>query len=78
MCLQERPLYASPMKEDHLEQLMKGMSLYKLDCHKVLFDDMTHIKVMFAWNVNTIMIAFRGSAAASNWIADTMVSTACL
>lgn len=34
--LQERILFASPMKEASLEQLVKGLALYHLDCHKVV------------------------------------------
>jgi hypothetical protein len=40
----------------------------------VIFDDDKELKVLFAWNSNCVVVCFRGSTTAANWIADAMVS----
>jgi hypothetical protein len=32
------------------------------------------LKVLLAWSANTVLVCFRGSTTAANWVADAMVS----
>lgn len=39
---------------------------------QVIFDDDKELKVLFAWNSNCVVVCFRGSTTAANWVADAM------
>jgi hypothetical protein len=39
----------------------------------MLFDDDGELKVLCAWNAATVVVCFRGSTTAANWVADAMV-----
>lgn len=41
---------------------------------QVIYDDDKELKVLFAWNSNCVVVVFRGSTTAANWVADAMVS----
>jgi hypothetical protein len=44
---------------------------------QVVFDDDKELKVLLAWNTNCVVVVFRGSTTAANWIADAMVRGQC-
>ncbi|KAF6262015.1 hypothetical protein COO60DRAFT_1699568 [Scenedesmus sp. NREL 46B-D3] len=67
------PGTAAAVPEGELEQLMKGLSLYNLQVHKVLYDNDGELKVLLAWSANTVLVCFRGSTTAANWVADAML-----
>lgn len=41
---------------------------------QVLYDNDGELKVLLAWSANTVLVCFRGSTTAANWVADAMVS----
>jgi hypothetical protein len=41
---------------------------------QVVWDGDGELKVLFAWNADTVVVTFRGSTTAANWVADAMVS----
>jgi hypothetical protein len=43
-------------------------------CAQVLYDGDGELKVLLAWSANTVLVCFRGSTTAANWVADAMVS----
>jgi hypothetical protein len=42
-------------------------------CCQVLYDGDGELKVLLAWSANTVLVCFRGSTRAANWVADAMV-----
>jgi hypothetical protein len=47
--------------------------VYVFTCLQVIYDDDKELKVLFAWNSNCVVVVFRGSTTAANWVADAMV-----
>ncbi|KAF8063676.1 TIC20-V [Scenedesmus sp. PABB004] len=64
---------AAPVAEGHMAAFAQGLGLYGLTAHKVVYDAEGELKVLFAWNASTVLVAFRGSTTAANWLADTMI-----
>lgn len=44
-------------------------------CCQVVYDASGELKVVVAWSTDTVLVSFRGSTTAANWVADAMVST---
>lgn len=40
---------------------------------QVVYDEDGELKVLLAWSANTVLVCFRGSTTAANWVADAMV-----
>jgi hypothetical protein len=40
---------------------------------QVIYDPQSHVKALFAWSGDTVVVSFRGSAAPLNWLMDALV-----
>jgi hypothetical protein len=40
---------------------------------QIVYDPESHVKALFAWSSDTIVVSFRGSAAPVNWLMDMLV-----
>ncbi|RYZ37258.1 MAG: hypothetical protein EOP49_31855 [Sphingobacteriales bacterium] len=43
--------------------LQEALALYDLTSHRVLFEPLTDSKALVAWNRDTILVSFRGTAS---------------
>ncbi|KIY96518.1 hypothetical protein MNEG_11444 [Monoraphidium neglectum] len=50
---------AASLAETVLEQLAKGMALYGLTVHKIVYDPVSHVKALFSWSNDTVVVSFR-------------------
>lgn len=62
----------SPVTQEHLGLCCHTHTLSLTCVQQVIFDDDQELKVLFAWNSNCVVVCFRGSTTAANWVADAM------
>ena len=55
-----------------------AMSLYGLEHSELFWEKKRDTKLLLAWNRNTFVVAFRGTASFANALADVQVSPFCL
>jgi len=55
-----------------------AMSLYGLEHSELFWEKRWDTKLLLAWNRNTFVVAFRGTASCANALADVQVSSLCL
>ena len=53
------------------------MSLYGLEESELFWEKKHDTKLLLAWNRNTFVVAFRGTASLANALADIQVLTCC-
>jgi hypothetical protein len=53
------------------------MSLYGLEESELFWEKKHDTKLLLAWNRNTFVVAFRGTASLANALADVQVLTCC-
>jgi hypothetical protein len=68
-----RLAYHYKQVEDSPYTLDAGMSLYFLEDYELVWDKERDTKVIMAWNYDTIVISFRGTASIANVKADAQV-----